>query len=66
VTLETGERAGRVDPSTAVEEVAMSSGLTAHPTPEKLGPIRLLDIPDEKPVLGLSRTAEGETGEWML
>src|SRR6516165_11289794 len=53
VALEPGERAGRVDPPTAVVEVAMGAGLTAGPTPEELGPVRLLDVPDEEPVLWL-------------
>src|SRR5262245_26631286 len=43
VTLETGERAGRVDPSTAAVKVAMRAGFAAHPMPEKLRPIRLVD-----------------------
>jgi hypothetical protein len=66
LTLETGERAGRVDPSTAVVEVAMCAGLTANPTPEMLGPIRCRDAPDEKPNVGLCGVAERKTGERML
>ena len=57
VTFEPGERAGGVDPSTAVVEIAMGAGLAADPTPEQLGPIRLLDVPDEKAVLGPRGTA---------
>jgi hypothetical protein len=66
VTLETGERAGRVDASTAIAKVAMCAGLTANPTLEKLGPIRLLDVPGEKPIPRLCGVAEGQTGESML
>jgi hypothetical protein len=66
VTLETGERAGCVHPSNAVVEVAMCTGLAANPTPEKLGPIRLLDLPDEKPILGLFEVVERKTGQRML
>jgi hypothetical protein len=63
VTLETGQRAGRVDPSTAVVKVAMGAGLPANPPPEKLGPIRLLDVPDEKPILGLGESPKGRPGK---
>ena len=66
MTLETGEGAGRVDPSTAVVKVAMRARLAAHPMPQKLGPIGLVDIPDEKPILGLCGATERKTGERML
>jgi hypothetical protein len=37
VTLEAGERAGRVDPSTAVVKVAMCAGLTRSPNAREAG-----------------------------
>src|SRR6516162_1356634 len=67
LAIKAGQVGGGVDPRAAVVEVAVGAGAAADPGAQQLGPVGLLHVPDEEPVLGLGvRVAGGQAGRPVL